>query len=181
MNLTTLAQLAPNLCCDWLYTPSCMWFLLIRYSKWETCKALQRWCRLCVERGVRPGLELSTAQFHTFWKNPPQEAKNTGMHGVCILILLVRSNLRTLKISKMQPCTFATFYTQMVWGCLGHILFSSSAHPPTSTFEFKKNSSKILKFYHPCAPHARCGSYKCSYKCCTWYSTSIRAHIYRRT
>jgi len=87
-------------------------------------------------------------------------------------------------IKKYQKCNRAPLQHSTlkwfgdVWGTssfpLRHIL-------PQVLVNSKKNSSKILKFYHPCAPHARCGSYKCSYKCCTWYSTSIRAHIYRRT
>lgn len=168
MNLTTFAQLAPNKCCDWLYTPSCMWFILIRYSKWETCKALQRWCRLCVERGVRPGLEVSTAQFLIFWKNPPQEAKNTGMHGVCILILLVRSDLRTLKNIKNATVHLCDILHSNGLGMFGaHLIFLFGTSSHKCLWIQKKNGSKILKFYDPCAPHARCGSYKCSYKCCT--------------
>ena len=114
-------------------------------------------------------------------KESPSRGKEYRYAGVCILILLVRSNLRTLKHIKNATVHLCNILHSNGLGMFGaHLifLFGTSSH---KYLWIQKNSSKILKFYHPCAPHARCGSYKCSYKCCTWYSTSIRAHIYRRT
>ena len=133
-----------------------------------TCKALQRWCRLCVSGVCDQVLELSTAQFHTFCKNPPQEAKNTGYaRGMHTYTSCAEQSAYIKKIIKNATVHLCNILHSNGLGMFGaHLifLFGTSSH---KCLLIQKNSSKILKFYDPCAPHAGCGSYKCSYKCCT--------------